>query len=102
MTNFAAILIVGIGTYFFRSVFIVGVADRTVPPNLVRALEFVAPAVISALVISLLVDNTGSVAAGVPEVAALAAGGLAGWKTRNLIYTVLAGMAVFWIAGIWF
>lgn len=102
MTNFAAILIVGVGTYFFRSVFIVGVADRTVPPNLVRALEFVAPAVLSALVVSLLVGESGSVEAAVPEIAALLAGGVTGWKARNLIYTVVAGMGVFWLLQIWF
>lgn len=102
MTNFAAILIVGIGTYVFRSIFIVGVADRAIPPNLIRALEFVGPAVLSALVVSLLVDGSGSVVAGVPEAAGLAVGGLAGWKTRNLIYTVTAGMGVLWLLQIWF
>ncbi|MDH3462898.1 MAG: AzlD domain-containing protein [Acidimicrobiia bacterium] len=39
--------------------------------------------------------------AGIPELAALAAGGFAGWRTRNLIYTVVAGMGVFWLLRIW-
>ena len=101
MTEFLAILIVGVGTYLFRSIFIIALAGRTIPPNLIRALEFVGPAVLSALVVALMVEE-GQVVAGVPEVAALAAGGLVGWKTRNLIYTVVAGMAVFWMLRIWF
>lgn len=101
MTNFLAILIVGIGTYVFRSVFIVALANREIPQGLARALEFVGPAVLSALVVALLVGDSGSVEAGVPEVAALIAGGFVGWKTRNLIYTVLAGMGIFWLLQIW-
>lgn len=101
MTDFIAIVIVGLGTYAIRSIFIVALAGRTIPPNVIRALEFVGPAVLSALVVALLVDESGSVAVGIPELAALAAGGLAGWRTRNLIYTVVAGMGVFWLLQIW-
>ncbi|MDH3189932.1 MAG: AzlD domain-containing protein [Acidimicrobiia bacterium] len=101
MTDFIAIVIVGLGTYAFRSIFIVALAGRTIPPNVIRALEFVGPAVLSALVVALLVDESGSVVAGIPELAALAAGGFAGWRTRNLIYTVVAGMGVFWLLRIW-
>lgn len=97
MTNFIAILIVGIGTYIFRAAFIVGFAERELSPSLVRALEFVGPAVLSALVVALLVGDSGGVEVGVPEVAGLVAGGVVGWRTRNLIYTVLSGMAVFWL-----
>jgi branched chain amino acid efflux pump len=102
MSNFLAILIVGIGTYAFRSVFIVALADREISPGLLRALEFVGPAVLSALVVALLVGDSGSVEADIPEVVALVVGGVVGWKTRNLIYTVLAGMGVFWLLQIWF
>lgn len=101
MINFIAILIVGLGTYVFRAAFIVALAGRAIPVRVIRALEFVGPAVLSALVVALLVDSSGSVVVGVPEVAALAAGGWAGWRTRNLIYTVLAGMAVYWLLRIW-
>lgn len=102
MTAFLAILAVGVGTFLSRSIFILALADRTIPPRVVRALEFVGPAVLSALVVALMVDDSGTVAIGVPETAALAAGGLAGWKWRNLIYVVAAGMTVFWVMRVWF
>ncbi len=102
MTAFLAILAVGIGTYLSRSIFIIALADRTIPDRVVRALEFVGPAVLSALVVALMIDDSGTVAIGVPEAAALVAGGLAGWKWRNLIYVVAAGMAVFWTMRVWF
>lgn len=101
MTGFIAILVVGIGTYVFRAVFIVGLAGRAIPPRVVRALEYVGPAVLSALVVALLVDDSGTVSAGVPEVGSIAVGALVGWRTRNLIYTVVVGMVVFWVLGIW-
>lgn len=102
MTAFLAILAVGLGTYLSRSIFIVALAGRTIPPRVVRALGYVGPAVLSALIVALLVDDSGSVSAGVAEVSAFAAGALVGWRTRNLIYTVLAGMAIFWLMGVWF
>lgn len=102
MTAFLAILAVGLGTYLSRSIFIVALADRTIPPRVVRALGYVGPAVLSALIVALLVDDSGSVSAGVAEVSAFAAGAFVGWRTRNLIYTVLAGMAIFWLMGVWF
>lgn len=102
MTAFLAILAVGVGTYLSRSIFILALADRTIPHRVVRALEFVGPAVLSALVVALMIDDSGTVAIGAPEAAALVAGGLAGWKWRNLIYVVAAGMTVFWVMRVWF
>lgn len=102
MIDFVAIVIVGLGTYVFRAVFIVALAGRTIRPRVIRALQFVGPAVLSALVVALLVGESGSVDVGVPEVSALVVGGYFGWRTRNLLYTVLAGMAIFWLLRIWF
>lgn len=102
MTAFLAILVVGVGTYLVRSIFIIALAGRTIPPRVVRALEFVGPAVLSALVVAVMIDDSGTVALGVPEVSALAAGGLAGWKWRNLVYVVAAGMTVLWLMRVWF
>ena len=100
--NFLAIVIVGIGTYIFRAAFILGFAEREMSPTLIRALEFVGPAVLSALVVALLVGDSGGLELGVPEVVALALAGFVGWRTRNLIYTVVAGMGTFWVLQIWF
>lgn len=97
MSDFLAIVLVGIGTYSSRAVFIVALADREIPPRILRALDYVGPAVLSSLVVVLMIDDGGSVAVGLPEAAALVTGAGVAWKTRNLIYTVVAGMAAFWL-----
>ncbi len=102
MSPLVAILIVGIGTYASRAVFIVALADRAIPPRVLQALEYVGPAVLSALVVALMIDGDGQVDIGVPELAAFVVGAFEAWKARNLVYTLLAGMAAFWLLGIWF
>lgn len=99
MSAFLAILVVGIGTYVLRSIFILALANRRIPPAAIAALDFVAPAVLAALTVSLLVDTEGRVAIGWPEALALVAGGLTIWKTRNFLLSAGVGMAVFWVVG---
>lgn len=97
MTAFVAAAIVGLGTYLSRSIFILALAKKRIPDAVLTSLQFVAPAVLGALVIALLIDDTGAVAIGIPEVAALAVGALTTWKTRNHILTLVLGMTVFWV-----
>jgi branched-subunit amino acid transport protein len=97
MTAFLATLAVGIGTYLSRSVFILALARRRIPDSVLVVLQFVAPAVLGSLIVALLIDETGSVAIGVPEATALAVGGLVTYKTRNHILTLVLGMTVFWV-----
>lgn len=97
-----AIVLTGVGTYFTRAVFIVALADRPLPRRVEQALEYVGPATLAALVVTLMLDGSGNLTAGVPEVAALAVGVLVAWRVRNLLAVVAAGMAVFWVLGLWF
>lgn len=97
MEALIAMVVVGLGTYASRSVFILALANRRIPDSVLVTLQFVAPAVLSALVIALLITDDGSVAIGIPELSAFAVGGVTAYKTRNHIYTLIAGMAVFWI-----
>ena len=97
MTAFLAMVVVGVGTYLSRSIFILALARRRIPDAILVALQFVAPAVLAALVVALLIDDDGGVAIGVPEIAAFLAGGLAAHRTRNHILTLLAGMGAFWL-----
>lgn len=97
MTTFLATLAVGIGTYLSRSIFILALARKTIPNSVLVALQFVAPAVLGALIVALLIDENGKVAIGIPEVAALAVGGAVTYKTRNHILTLVVGMIVFWV-----
>lgn len=95
MTAFLAIVVVGVGTYLSRSIFILALARRRIPDPVLVALQFVAPAVLASLVVALLIDE-GGVAVGVAEVAGFVAGGAVAHRTQNHILTLIAGMGVFW------
>lgn len=96
MSQFIAIALAGIGTYLSRAIFIIALADRRFPPLALRALEYVAPAVMGALVVSMLTTSEGEVVIAAPELAGLSCASMVAWKTRNHIYTLLTGMAVYW------
>ena len=100
MSTFLAILATGIGTYFSRSAFILVLANRQIPPNVMLALQYVAPSVLGALIMTMLVGPDGSTAVGAAELAALAAAGVVAWKSRNAIYTLVVGMLAFWLVGV--
>jgi branched-subunit amino acid transport protein len=97
MIAFLATVAVGVGTYLSRSIFILALAKKKIPNSVLVALQFVAPAVLGSLIIALLIDESGSVAIGIPEVAALAVGGAVTYKTRNHILTLVVGMTVYWV-----
>lgn len=97
MTAFVATLVVGIGTYITRAVFILALAKRRIPDGVLLALQFVAPAVLASLIVDLLINGDGGVALGVPQVIALLVGGFVAFKTRNHILTLIVGMTVFWV-----
>ena len=99
MNTFLAILATGLGTYASRSAFILVLADRQIPPNVMLALQYVAPSVLGALVMTMLMGPEGDTAIGAAEFAALAVAGFVAWKSRNAIYTLIVGMLVFWLIG---
>ena len=99
MTAFLAILLAGVGTYAMRAVFIVVLARRKFPPLALRVLEYVAPAVMGALVMSMLITPEGTVVLGAPELGGLGAAALVAAKTRNHIYALVVAMSVFWLIG---
>lgn len=97
MTDFVAILIVGVGTYVMRAVFIVALANKRIPEAVLVALRYVGPAVLTALVVGLLADADGKVDIGLPELSGFLAGGLVAYRTRSQVWTLVAGMVVFWV-----
>jgi branched-subunit amino acid transport protein len=92
-----ATVAVGIGTYLMRAGFILALADMNFPPRVREALRYVAPAVMAALVVSLLFDSEGSGGAGWIELVALAVGGIVGWHRRSLPWVLVAGMSTLWL-----
>ena len=97
MPDLIAILLVGVGTYASRAVFILALANRRIPDTVLISLQFVAPAVLAALVITLLIDADGNVAIGVPEAVAFVVGGGVAWRTKNQVWTLVAGMLAYWL-----
>lgn len=97
MSALIAALVVGLGTYLSRSIFILALARKRIPDAVLVALQFVAPAVLGALVVALLINDDGSVAIGIPELAAFVAGGATVYRTKSHILTLLVGMTVFWV-----
>lgn len=93
----AAVLSVGALTYVARAGPILLLADRPLHPEIQRALRYVGPAVLSALVVSLLAGGQGIGGVDPEEVAAVAAGCLVAARTRNLIAALVAGMVVLWV-----
>lgn len=96
MTALLAVLVVGLGTFACRAVFIVGLAHREIPLPVLRTLEYVGPATLAALIASMLMGESGASAVGVPEVAGLAAAIACALRTRNLTLILLTGMVVYW------
>ncbi|MDX2381749.1 MAG: AzlD domain-containing protein [Acidimicrobiia bacterium] len=94
----AAVLVVGLLTYSARAVPILFLADRALPAPLERALRYVGPAVLSALVITLVAGGDGRTGVDGAEWIALAVAVVVAAATRNLIITLVVGMAALWIA----
>lgn len=57
MTAWLTFALAGLGTYLSRSLFIILVGDRPLPPRAVRALRNIGPAVLAALTASLLTSG---------------------------------------------
>ena len=101
MTAIVSIVLVGLGTYACRAVFILVFADRKIPASLQRMLQYVAPATLSALVMTFLINEEGFLLVGNPELAGLLSAAVIAYVTRNHIYTLAAGLATLLILTHW-
>lgn len=95
----AIVAMVGVMTYVMRGVVIVAIAERTMPATVERALRYVGPAVLAALTISLAAggDDGAGPSLDLAEGAALVVAGGVAWWRRNMIWTLVAGMATLWL-----
>ena len=100
MRGLVPTLFVGLGTYLSRASFILLLGNRAVPERVEKALRNVGPAVLAGLVASLLVGGDGfSGLRPSPELVALVAATLIAWRTRNMTWTLVSGMAIVWVLG---
>jgi branched-subunit amino acid transport protein len=88
----------GLVTFAIRLSFVALLGRVELPPIVTRALRFVPPAVLSAIIFPELLVRDGALSVGL-ENGRLVAGVLAAavaWQTRNVLLTIATGMAALW------
>lgn len=98
-TLWLTIIGVSIGTYLMRLSFIELWKWMTVPPLLMRALNYVPAAVLAALVIPALLRSGGTIDVSLDNLRLYAglAAALVAWYSRNMLLTLATGMAILWL-----
>jgi branched-subunit amino acid transport protein len=86
----------GVASYGLRASFIATAGAFALPASVDRLLRYARPAILAALVATSLARSAeGSGMPLVPvEVLAAAVAGYVAWRTRNLLWTLLAGLGV--------
>lgn len=90
---------IGLGTFALRFLFIYLFGKIEMPQWLSRALRFVPAAALAALVFPALTHPAGQLDISLSNFRLLAGlgGALVAWRTRNVLFTILVGMALLWI-----
>ena len=95
------LIIVGMGvvTYAIRLSLILLLGRLRVPPLVQRALRFVPPAVLSALIFPelLLPGGTLMISLGNARLLAGVLAGVVAWRSKNVILAIAVGMAALWV-----
>jgi branched-subunit amino acid transport protein len=104
MSFWWVMVIAGLATFAIRALFIILVGRREIPPLLRRALYFIPPAVLTAIILPEILLPAGELHLSLanPNLLAGVIAAVVAWRTRSVLATLLAGMAVFWIARIVF
>lgn len=92
-------LLGGLLTYGIRLSFIWLLGRVDIPEWLRRALRFVPPAVLTAIIVPevLIRDGALEFSLGNERLIAALAAILVAWRTKNALWTIAAGMAILWI-----
>ena len=92
-------LAIGLGTFTLRFLFIYLFGKIEMPDWLRRALRFVPAAALAALVFPALTHPTGHLDLSLQNFRLLAGlgGAIVAWRTRNVLLTILVGMALLWM-----
>lgn len=87
------------GTFALRFSFIYLFGKVEMPDWLRDALKFVPASVLAALVFPALVYSDGALDISLNNIRLLAGigGALVAWRTKNVLWTILVGMVLFWI-----
>ena len=98
MTVWLSMILAGLVTYATRLSFILLLGRRRAPNFLVRALRFVPPAVLAAIVFPELLMPNGRLFISFTNLRLLAGllAILVAWRTRNAVVTIVVGMLALW------
>jgi branched-subunit amino acid transport protein len=93
------VLASGLLTFFTRLSFIWLFSRREIPAVATRALRFVPPAILTAIIFPELLINSGRLVISLENDRMLAGLGaiITAWLTKNIIITLLVGMTLLWI-----
>jgi len=99
MNMWLLIISMGFITYAIRLSAIVGLKDRSIPVGMREALDFVPPAVLSAIIFPELLMHGGALdlTLGNSRLIAGIIAAFVAWRTENVLWTVAAGMTVLWL-----
>lgn len=99
MSIWVIMIAAGLITYAMRLFFIVLVGQKTIPDNIKIGLQFVPPAVLTAIIVPevLFDDNILQLNFGNFRLIAALLAILIAWKTKSAILTVVVGMLALWI-----
>lgn len=99
MTLWLTMIAIGIATFAIRFSFIYLFGRFEIPDSLRRALRFVPPAVLSAIVFPELLMPGGifEISLGNGRLLAGVLAALVAWRTKNVVFTILVGMAALYI-----
>ena len=94
-------IILAMGTFALRFSFIYLFGKVDMPDWLRRALRFVPASVLAALVFPALTYPNGALDLSLGNVRLLAGlgGALVAWRTKNVLWTIVVGMVLFWVLG---
>jgi branched-subunit amino acid transport protein len=106
MTGFSIwllFIVLALGTFALRFSFIYLFGKIEMPVWLRRGLRFVPASVLAALVFPALTYPNGTLDLSLGNVRLLAGlgGALVAWKTKNVLWTIVAGMILFWVLQAW-
>lgn len=90
---------IGVGTFLLRLSFIYLFGKYTMPDGLRRGLKYVPSAVLAALVFPALTYQVGVLDLSLHNARLLAGlgGALVAWRTKNVLLTIIVGMALLWL-----
>ena len=103
MNIWIVMIVLGLLTFFIRFSFIALLERLNLPRNFQRALRFVPIAVLSAIIAPELGYSNSQLAV-LPTNPRLLAGIIAtivAYKTKSVVWTICAGMVVFWVLHFW-